>query len=211
MTISTTKAEAAPRKSMAPTALTLARMLLGAATAGLVLTAVAYLYSDHILAGFIYALALAVFVLAAATDWLDGYLARKLDAVTPLGAALDHAADKVLITCVLAALAYAALPFNLVIAAIIILGRDMAVAGLREGLSASGRSVPVGAVGKWKAAAEMAGVGAFLAYQASAQLTDQAGLVMGLEWAATMLLWAAAGLALISAFQYALALSKPQV
>jgi CDP-diacylglycerol--glycerol-3-phosphate 3-phosphatidyltransferase len=210
MTISTTKAEVPPRKSMAPTALTLARMLLGAATAALVLTAAAYVYSDHILAGLIYALALAVFVLAAATDWFDGYLARKLDAVTPLGAALDHAADKVLITCVLAALAYAALPFNLAAAAIIILGRDVAVAGLREGLSASGRTVAVGAMGKWKAAAEMAGVGAFLAYQASAQLTDQAGLVMGLEWAATMLLWVAAGLALFSAFQYALALSKPQ-
>ena len=49
----------------------------------------------------LYALAFILFLLAASTDWLDGYLARKWNAVTPLGAALDHAADKVLITCVL--------------------------------------------------------------------------------------------------------------
>ena len=77
------------------------------------------------------------------TDWLDGWLARKFDAVTPLGAALDHVADKVLVACALVALAYAALPLHLVIAAVIILGRDIAIAGLREGISAQGGSLPV--------------------------------------------------------------------
>ena len=74
-------------------------------TAGLILFAMTYLYTDRVLAGFIYAMALMVFLFAAATDWLDGYFARKLNAVTPLGAALDHCADKVLTACTLLALA----------------------------------------------------------------------------------------------------------
>jgi CDP-diacylglycerol--glycerol-3-phosphate 3-phosphatidyltransferase len=189
--------------------LTISRMALGPVIAGLILTALTYVYTDRILAGLIYAVALVVFLIAAATDWLDGYFARKLNAVTPLGAALDHCADKVLIACTLLALAYAALPLDLVVAAVIILGRDIAVAGLREGLSNSGRPLPVGSVGKWKAAAEMAGVGAFLAYAASALLTDSASIVVGLNYAARILLWAGAGLALISAAQYVGAAMKP--
>ena len=165
MTSSTTSADsaAAPaRKSALPTALTLFRMIMGPVLAALILWAGAVLYSDRALAGFLFAMTLVLFVLAAATDWLDGYLARKLNAVTPLGAALDHVADKVLIACMLVALAYTALPLDLAAAAVIIVGRDLAVAGLREGLSSSGRMLPVNALGRWKAAAEMAGVAAFL-------------------------------------------------
>jgi cardiolipin synthase (CMP-forming) len=181
---------------------------MGPVIAALILWAADVVYSDRLLAGFIYALSLIVFLLAAATDWLDGYLARKLDAVTPLGAALDHAADKVLITCVLVALAYAALPLMLVAAAVLILGRDVAVAGLREGISAQGKTLPVSQLGKWKAAAEMAGVGAFLAFQAAAILFAPASVIVGLDWAARLLLWGAAALALISGAQYVGALLK---
>lgn len=201
----------APRsgKSNIPTMLTLFRIAMGPAIAALVLWAATVTYSDPYLAGFIYALALLLFILAAASDWLDGWLARKLDSVTPLGAALDHSADKVLIACLLVALAYAALPFMLAIAAVLILGRDVAVAGLREGLSAQGRAIPVGKMGKWKAAAEMAGVGAFLAFQMLALLRiTPPSVVLGLDWAARGLLWAAAGLALASAAQYIAALLK---
>jgi CDP-diacylglycerol--glycerol-3-phosphate 3-phosphatidyltransferase len=191
-----------------PTFLTLFRMAMGPAIAALVLLAATQLYSDRLLAGFIYALCLILFALAAATDWLDGWLARKLDAVTPLGAALDHSADKVLITCVLVALAYAALPLGLVAAAVLILGRDVAVAGLREAIAAQGKALPVSALGKWKAAAEMAGVGAFLAFQTAALLFAPSGFITGLEWAARIVLWAAAALALISGGQYAAALAR---
>jgi cardiolipin synthase (CMP-forming) len=183
-----------------PTLLTIFRIVMGPVIAALILWAADVVYSDRLLAGFIYALALIVFLLAAATDWLDGYL--ELDAVTPLGAALDHAADKVLITCVLIALAYAALPLMLVAAAVLILGRDVAVAGLREGISAQGKTLPVSQLGKWKAAAEMAGVGAFLAFQAAAILFAPASVIVGLDWAARLLLWGAAALALISGAQY---------
>lgn len=192
-------------------ALTIVRIVLGPVTAGLILCAASVLYSDRLLAGFIYALAVILFVIASLTDWLDGYLARKLDAVTPLGAALDHCADKVLITCALVALAYASLPMDLVAAAVIILGRDVAVAGLREGLSAIGRSLPVSSLGKWKAAAEMAGVAAFLAFQAAALLNAPLDLVRGLWWAGRILIWTGAAIALISGAHYvAAAVRQPK-
>ncbi len=176
---------------------------MGPVLGGLILWAGAVLYSDRALAGFLYTMTLVLFVLAAATDWLDGYLARKLDAVTPLGAALDHVADKVLIACMLTALAYAALPLDLAAAALIIVGRDLAVAGLREGISTSGKTLPVNGLGRWKAAAEMAGVGAFLAYQDAAILLVPANVVLGLHYAARLLIWAAAISALISGGVYA--------
>lgn len=204
----TTNADAPARKSVIPTLLTVFRIAMGPAIAALVLWAANDLHTDPLLSGFIYALAFILFLVAASTDWLDGYLARKWNAVTPLGAALDHAADKVLITCVLVALAYAALPMHLVAAAVLILGRDVAVAGLREGFSAQGKSLPVSQLGKWKAAAEMAGVAAFLAYQSAALLSAGASVIVGLDWAAAVLLWAAAGLALLSGAQYVGALLK---
>ncbi|MFZ2031172.1 MAG: CDP-diacylglycerol--glycerol-3-phosphate 3-phosphatidyltransferase [Vitreimonas sp.] len=211
MTSSTTSADAdarPTRKSALPTALTLFRLIMGPTLAGLILWAGAILYSDRPRAGLLFAVTLVLFVLAAATDWLDGYLARKLDAVTPLGAALDHVADKVLIACILLALAYAALPLDLAAAAVIIVGRDLAVAGLREGLSNAGKTLPVNSLGRWKAAAEMAGVGAFLAYQGAALLLVSASVVLGLYWAARLLLWAAALIAVISGVVYGYAATK---
>lgn len=205
----TTNADAAPsKKSSIPTLLTAFRIIAAPVLAGAVLYASTLLYNDPYRAGFIYALIFIFFVITAATDWLDGYLARKLDAVTPLGAALDHAADKVLITCMLVALAFAALPIGLVAASVLILGRDVAVAGLREGIAAQGKSLPVSQLGKWKAAAEMAGVGAFLAFQTAALLQADASIVVGLDWAARVLIWAAAALALLSGAQYLGALLK---
>lgn len=191
-----------------PTLLTVFRIAMGPVIAGLVLWATTQLYADRLLAALIYTFSFLLFVIAALTDWFDGWLARKLNAVTPLGAALDHAADKVLITCVLVALAYASLPIGLVAAAVLILGRDVAVAGLREGIAAQGKTLPVSQLGKWKAAAEMAGVGAFLAFQAAALMNISASLVLGLYWAALILIWSAAALALISGAQYVQALLK---
>lgn len=185
-----------------PTLLTVFRIAMGPVIAALVLWAASITYGSPALAGLIYAIGFLLFLLAAATDWLDGWIARKYDAVTPLGAALDHSADKVLITCVLVALAYAALPLPLVLAAVLILGRDVAVAGLREGIAAQGKTLPVSSLGKWKAAAEMAGVAAFLAFQTAALLQQTPALVIGLFWGARLLLWAAAALALISGAQY---------
>jgi CDP-diacylglycerol--glycerol-3-phosphate 3-phosphatidyltransferase len=191
-----------------PTLLTIFRIAAAPAIAGLVLWALQIVHVNAETAGQVYLAALVLFIAASLTDWLDGYLARKLDAVTPLGAALDHAADKVLITCVLVALAYAALPWWLVLASVLILGRDVAVAGLREGISAQGKTLPVSDLGKWKAAAEMAGVAAFLAFQTAALMLAPQSVILGLDWAARILLWAAAALALISGAQYLAVLTR---
>jgi CDP-diacylglycerol--glycerol-3-phosphate 3-phosphatidyltransferase len=203
-----TNTDAPARVSSIPTVLTVFRIAMGPVVAALVLWAASLLHKDPEIAGLIYALALILFVLAALTDWLDGYLARKWNAVTPLGAALDHAADKVLITCVLVALAYASLPMALVAASVIILGRDVAVAGLREGISAQGKTLPVSQLGKWKAAAEMAGVGGYLAFQTAVLLSAPLNVMLGLDWAARILIWSAAVLALISGAQYVATLLK---
>lgn len=192
-----------------PTLLTVFRIAMGPVIAALILWASQVTFSDRALAALLYVAALFAFGLAAATDWLDGWLARKLGMVTRLGAALDHAADKVLITCVLVALAYAALPMPLVAAAILILGRDVAIAGVREALGARGETLPVSSLGKWKAVAEMAGVGAFLAFQAAALYNSSAELVIGLSHAAQILLWTAAALALVSGADYAAKLVNP--
>jgi cardiolipin synthase (CMP-forming) len=195
-------------KASLPTTLTILRIAMGPALAALILLAASVLYSDRLLAGWIYALTLILFALSAATDWLDGALARRWNVVTPLGAALDHTADKVLIVSVLLALAFAALPLELTAAALIIVARDVAMSGLREAASAQGKTLPVSALGKWKAAAEMAGVGAFLAYQATALLFAQDAAISGLFWAARILIWTAAALALISGANYVAALTR---
>jgi cardiolipin synthase len=182
--------------------ITVARIIAGPIVAGLILWATDLQYLNRPLAGGIFAVATMLFVAAALSDWVDGWLARKLNAVTPLGAALDHCADKVLVLCALVALAYAALPLHLVAAAVIILARDVFVAGLREGLSQSGKALPVNQLGKWKAAAEMAGVATFMAFQASSLLNGPARAVLGLVWASEALLWIAAALALISGAIY---------
>ena len=210
MTTSTTNADVAAPSRLAwlPTALTIFRIVMGPVIAALILWASTFVHIDHYLAGFVYAACLLLFIIAAATDWLDGYIARKFNAVTPLGAALDHSADKVLIACLLLALAYAALPAPLVFAAVLILGRDVALAGLREAISAQGKTLPVSQLGKWKAAAEMAGVAAFLAFQTTALLQISASVVLGLFYAAQLLIWAAAALAIISGGSYVAALVR---
>jgi len=201
--MSSTDASAPARSARLPMLLTMFRMAMGPTIAGLTLWAASLVYVDRPLAGLIYAMCTALFLLAAATDWLDGWLARRMNAVTPLGAALDHTADKVLLTCVLVALAYAALPLPLTAAAALLLGRDVAVAGLREGLAAQGRTLPVGQIGKWKTAAVMTGVALFLAFQTAALLGAPAEIAVALDFGARALIWAAVLLALWSGARYA--------
>jgi CDP-diacylglycerol---glycerol-3-phosphate 3-phosphatidyltransferase len=200
----------ADKTSPLPMLLTLSRMIAGPVVAGLVLLASTQIFVDRGLAAIIYFCAAGLFAAAALTDWLDGHLARKLGAVSALGAALDHAADKVLVACVLVALAYAALPLLLIAAAVLILGRDMAVAGLREGLSNSGRALPVSFAGKLKASVEMVAVTALLVVQGAALVSNMpVHVFFALSWFASAALWTAALLALWSGFDYAASALSP--
>ena len=99
-------------------------------------------------------LAAALFVLAAATDGLDGYLARRYQSTTRLGQWLDPLADKILVAApILTLTAVRRFP---VWAAVVIVVREFAVSLLRAWLGARGRAMPASWWGKWKTAAQMA-------------------------------------------------------
>jgi len=92
--------------------------------------------------------AAAVFALASASDWLDGYLARRMGIVTIFGKFLDPIADKLLVTAALVMI----LPFNRVPAWIVllILAREIVITGLRSIASSEGIVIHASDLGKYK-------------------------------------------------------------
>ena len=103
-------------------------------------------------------LATVLFVVFAATDWLDGYLARKLNQVSAFGAFLDPVADKFLIcACVLVLVDLRRAD---VFVALIIIGREIAISALREWMAQIGasRSVAVHRAGKLKTLLQMVAI-----------------------------------------------------
>ena len=103
-----------------------------------------------------------LFVVFAITDWLDGFLARKLNMTSSFGAFLDPVADKFLVCASMLILVY--LRRADVFAALIIIGREIAISALREWMAQIGasRSVAVHMVGKFKTAAQMAAIAMLL-------------------------------------------------
>lgn len=106
---------------------------------------------------FAYALAASIFALASFTDWLDGYLARRLQMMSPFGAFLDPVADKLLVSTSLLLLVGANNIHYITIPAIVIVGREIVISALREWMAEIGRraSVTVGYVGKIKTFLQM--------------------------------------------------------
>ncbi len=102
-------------------------------------------------------LSAAVFALAALTDLLDGYLARRLQQTSAFGAFLDPVADKLMVTVVLVLLVQSNHTPWLAIPAAIIIGREVAVSALREWMAALGQrtTVSVAIVGKVKTVLQM--------------------------------------------------------
>src|ERR671911_1986633 len=99
--------------------------------------------------------ATAIFIFAGITDWLDGYLARRLNQMSAFGAFLDPVADKLIVVGALLVLLY----LNRVdmIVALIIVGREIAISALREWMAKVGqaKSVAVAFIGKLKTVAQM--------------------------------------------------------
>lgn len=133
-----------------------------------------------------------IFALAAATDWLDGYLARRWGEITPFGRFLDPVADKLLVATSLVLLVEAGLAPG-VLAAVII-GREILIGALREWLAEQAQVVHVSNLGKWKTAVQMISLEALL-------LNEQ---LFGLNMHAVglFLLWLATGLTLWSGYKY---------
>jgi CDP-diacylglycerol--glycerol-3-phosphate 3-phosphatidyltransferase len=99
-----------------------------------------------------------VFVLAATTDWLDGYLARRLNQMSAFGAFLDPVADKLIVAGALVVLLYLNRVDMLV--ALIIIGREIAISALREWMAKVGQSkgVAVAFIGKLKTLGQMVAI-----------------------------------------------------
>lgn len=108
--------------------------------------------------------AAAIFALAALTDLLDGYLARRLGQITAFGAFLDPVADKLMIAIALVLLVQSDPSIWVGLAAAIIIGREITVSALREWMAESGarHRVSVSIIGKVKTIMQMVGVGCML-------------------------------------------------
>jgi CDP-diacylglycerol--glycerol-3-phosphate 3-phosphatidyltransferase len=105
-----------------------------------------------------------VFSVAAITDWLDGYMARKLNQTTPLGAFLDPVADKLMVCIALALLIERFDDPFFTIPAIVIIGREIVISALREWMAELGKrtSVAVSQIGKVKTTFQMTSIIALL-------------------------------------------------
>jgi cardiolipin synthase (CMP-forming) len=136
-----------------------------------------------------------LFVVTALTDWLDGYLARKLNQTSAFGAFLDPVADKFLVCAALLILVHLGRVNALL--ALVIIGREIAISSLREWMAQIGasRSVAVHMLGKWKTTMQMVAI-PFLLFH---------GLLFGLidtQWWGTILLLVAAVLTIWSMVYY---------
>ncbi len=134
---------------------------------------VASMYYQDILHGGLWLrwLALAIFIAAAITDVLDGYLARMWDQQSTFGRMLDPIADKLLVSsCLLMLAADGTIRGWSLWAAIVILCREILVSGLREYLAELRVSVPVTRLAKWKTTVQLVAVGFLLAGSAGDQV-----------------------------------------
>ncbi|GAB2911357.1 CDP-diacylglycerol--glycerol-3-phosphate 3-phosphatidyltransferase [Paraburkholderia jirisanensis] len=105
-----------------------------------------------------------IFILAALTDWFDGYLARKWNQTSAFGAFLDPVADKLMVTAALLVLVQVARLDSAI--ALVIVGREIAISALREWMAQIGasKSVAVNSLGKIKTACQMVAIPMLLLY-----------------------------------------------
>jgi len=138
-------------------------------------------------------LALVIYVVAALTDWLDGYLARRMSLQSDLGKMLDPIADKLLVGALIVTLAWTRDFSGLdLVPAIAILFREIFISGLREFMGKRDISVPVTFLAKWKTTVQL--VALFFVILA--------GLWVGVWPIAELLLWLAGILTVWTGWQY---------
>ncbi|HIP24692.1 MAG TPA: CDP-diacylglycerol--glycerol-3-phosphate 3-phosphatidyltransferase [Rhodobacteraceae bacterium] len=197
--------------------------LIAAPAVGLVFVFLPSPYADWI--------ALGLFITAASTDYLDGYLARKWNQITNLGRMLDPIADKAMVLIALLVIAvrspYAGL--DLLTPIILITFREVFVSGLREFLGDKAGTLKVTGLAKWKTASQMVAIMVILAsflfghyyWALSSGMSDEIvigimegeiediyglrWIIMGADWSSTIgawLLWIAAGLTMITGLDY---------
>jgi CDP-diacylglycerol--glycerol-3-phosphate 3-phosphatidyltransferase/cardiolipin synthase len=148
-------------------------------------------------------IATVLFIAAAITDWLDGYLARRLNQTSAFGAFLDPVADKLMIAAALIVLVE--LGRVEAIIAVVIIGREIAVSALREWMAKIGqsKSVAVNYLGKIKTISQMIAVPLLLYHDRIGMFSPQR--------VGTWLIYLAAVLTLVSMFYYLKLAVPPRV
>lgn len=136
-----------------PNSLTLARIFLVPLLVVVMLTK----FEGRLVLGLpVELVAAAIFGLASLTDWLDGYVARRRHQVTRLGQVLDPIADKLLISATLVSLVQLDLASAWMVS--VIIGRELAVTGLRNVAYSRGLSMPASGLGKLKMASQVTAI-----------------------------------------------------
>lgn len=135
-----------------------------------------------------------VFTIASITDWLDGYLARRLGQMTPFGAFLDPVADKLIVAVALVLLVEVHASAVLAIPALVIVGREIVVSALREWMAqySEMRSVAVSMLGKVKTVFQMIAIILLLGLGPGENMAVYCGYVL-LYFAAGLTLWSMYG------------------
>ena len=143
-----------------------------------------------------YGIAFVLYCLMGITDYFDGYLARSSGAVSRLGIFLDPIADKIMVAAVILILVGTRDIAGIhVIAALVILLREIAVSGLREFLAQVQVSVPVSQLARWKTTLQLVSLGGIIL----------GGSVPAMVWVHTVgivALWGAAVLTLLTGWDY---------
>ena len=144
------------------------------------------------------------FVVAAVTDFFDGWLARKLDAVSVWGAILDPIGDKILVCGALLGLMALGPNPLVILPSGLILFREFAVSALREVGAGKGVKLPVTVLAKWKTTLQLVAIGAemILASWSAFHLPTASSVVTPATYTTHGLLWLAALVTLITGAQY---------
>lgn len=138
-----------------------------------------------------YMAAAGVFCLAAITDWLDGYVARKYDQSTPFGAFLDPVADKLMVAAALVMLVGTHPSPWFAIPAVVIVGREIVISALREWMAELGKraNVQVSFIGKVKTTMQMVAIIILLAFNPELYPVMKIVGFVALYVAAVLTLW----------------------
>jgi cardiolipin synthase len=199
MNIATTKGAARSSLSL-PNILTYARIAAIPVVVGCI-------YAQAIMDGPLWLrwVALAVFIAAGVTDFLDGYYARIWDQHSAFGRMLDPIADKLLVASCLLMLAADGIIHGWTLwAAIVILCREILVSGLREYLAALRVSVPVTKLAKWKTTIQLIAIGFLLAGDAGDQMVGALVPALGpvVTQLGLLLLWISAIFTIYTGWDY---------
>jgi CDP-diacylglycerol--glycerol-3-phosphate 3-phosphatidyltransferase len=186
-----------------PNAITFSRLIM---TAAFVLAV-----SQRSLTG--YGTGLVLFVIAAASDWLDGYLARKMGLVTPLGKLMDPLADKILVSA--AFVFFTEQKLCPVWVTALIIGREFLVTGLRQIAIEAGEVLAADRLGKWKTTFQLAYLITGLIWLTADHATHRHPVLDGLGqlgqlarpalkggWIQPVFLWGAVALTMVSGWNY---------